>query len=156
VQDGLNLALGSKELECFLPVRTKASEKPFRVGRSETGLGLFATDVIEKGTFIIEYMGPRISNEDVHRHRSTRYLFEVNSRWTIDGSPRWNTARYINHSCRPNAEAVISQGRIRIRAIKRIRPGDEIAYNYGKNYFDSFIKPIGCKCLSCRTARPKT
>jgi len=138
-----------------ISMRAKASAEPFRIGRSETGLGLFATDVIEKGTFIIEYVGPKISNEEVHRRRSTRYLFEVNSRWTIDGSPRWNTARYINHSCRPNAEAVVSRGRIRIMAIKRIRPGDEITYNYGKNYFDTFIKPIGCKCLACRTAQSK-
>jgi SET domain-containing protein len=135
-------------------MRAKASEEPFRVGRSETGLGLFATGVIEKGTFIIEYVGPRIPNEEVHRRRSTRYLFEINSRWTIDGSPRWNTARYINHSCRPNAEATVSRGRIRIKAIKRIRPGDEITYNYGRNYFDTFIKPIGCKCWSCGTERP--
>jgi uncharacterized protein len=136
-------------------MRAKASEEPFRVGRSETGLGLFATDVIEKGTFVIEYVGLRIPNADVQRRRSTRYLFEINSRWTIDGSPRWNTARYINHSCRPNAEATVSRGRIRIKAIKRIRPDDEITYNYGKNYFDTFIKAIGCKCLSCRTERPR-
>jgi SET domain-containing protein len=135
-------------------MRAKASEEIFRVGRSETGLGLFATDVIEKGTFIIEYAGPRIPNEEAHRRRSARYLFEINSRWTIDGSPRWNTARYINHSCRPNAEAVVSRGRIRIKAIRRIRPGDEITYNYGRNYFETFIKPTGCKCLSCRTERP--
>ncbi|WP_445503756.1 SET domain-containing protein [Microvirga sp. G4-2] len=136
-------------------MRAKTSEEPFRIGRSETGLGLFATDEIEKGTFIIEYLGPKISNAEVHRRRSTRYLFEVNSRWTIDGSPRWNTARYINHSCRPNAEAVVSRGRIRIKAIRRIKPGDEITYNYGKNYFDTFIRPIGCKCLACRTTRSK-
>ncbi len=133
----------------------KRPEGPFRVGRSETGLGLFATDVIEKGSFIIEYIGPRITSEEVERRRNTRYLFEINSRWTIDGSPRWNTARYINHSCRPNAQAVVSRGRIRIKAIKRIRPGDEITYNYGKNYFDTFIRPTGCKCLSCRTERPR-
>src|SRR5690242_4064966 len=136
-------------------MKSKASQEPFRVGRSETGLGLFATDVIEKGTFIIEYVGPKISNEEVHRRRSTRYLFEVSSRWTIDGAPRWNTARYINHSCRPNAEAVVSRGRIRIKAIKRIRPGDEITYNYGKNYFDTFIKPMGCRCKSCVSKRAK-
>jgi SET domain-containing protein len=135
-------------------MRTKASIEPFRVGRSETGLGLFATAAIEKGTFIIEYTGPRISNEEVYRRRSTRYLFEVNSRWTIDGSPRSNTARYINHSCRPNAEAIISRGRILIKAKKRIKPGDEITYNYGKDYFDTFIRPIGCKCPSCRSAQP--
>jgi SET domain-containing protein len=53
---------------------------------------------------------------------------EVNSRWTIDGSPRWNTARYINHSCRPNAEAFESRGEIRIKAKRRIKAGDEITY----------------------------
>lgn len=130
-------------------MKTETSEKPFRVGRSLTGLGLFATREIQKGTFIIEYVGPRLSNEEVSRRRNTRYLFEVSSRWTIDGSPRWNIARYINHSCRPNAEAVVSRGRIRIKAIKRIKPGDEITYNYGKNYFETFIKPIGCKCGAC-------
>jgi SET domain-containing protein len=136
-------------------MKAKPSEKPYRVGRSETGLGLFATDVIEKGSFIIEYIGPRISADEVHRRRSTRYLFEVNSRWTIDGSPRWNTARYINHSCRPNAEAVVSRGRIRIKALKRIRPGDEITYDYGKNYFDTFIRPLGCKCRTCTPVRSR-
>jgi SET domain-containing protein len=150
-----NLATRSNELECFLPMQAKGLEEPFRVGRSETGLGLFATEVIEKGAFIIEYTGPRISSEEVSRRRNTRYLFEINSRWTIDGSPRWNTARYINHACRPNAKAGVSRGRIRIKAIKRIKPGDEITYNYGKSYFDTFITPIGCKCLSCRTAQSR-
>jgi SET domain-containing protein len=71
---------------------------------------------------------------------------EVNSRWTNDGSPRWNTARYINHSCRPNAEAFESRGKIRIKAKRRIKAGDEITYNYGRDYFETFIEPIGCKC----------
>jgi uncharacterized protein len=124
-------------------------------GGPRPALACLPLNVIEKGTFIIEYVGLRIPNVDVHRRRSTRYLFEINSRWTIDGSPRWNMARYINHACRPNAEATVSRGRIRIKAIKRIRPGDEITYNNGRNYFDTFIKPIGCKCLSCRTERPR-
>ena len=136
-------------------MKAKVLEGPFRVGRSETGLGLFATEVIEKGTFIIEYIGLRISSEKVSRRRNTRYLFEINSCWTIDGSPRWNTARYINHSCRPNAKAGVSRGRISIKAIKRIKPRDEITYNYGKCYFDTFIKPTGCKCLSCRTVQSR-
>lgn len=131
------------------------SENPYRVGRSATGLGLFATDVIEKGKFIIEYIGPKITSEEVQRRPNAKYLFEVNSRWTIDGSPRWNTARYINHSCRPNAKAVVSRGRIRIMATRRIKPGEEITYSYGKDYFDRFIRPWGCKCISCRTIRTK-
>ncbi len=123
--------------------------KPYRIGKSRTGLGLFATDEIKKGTFIIEYDGPRLTNAEVDRLGSARYLFEVNSRWTIDGSPRWNTARYVNHSCRPNAEPIERKGRIRITAKRRIKEGEEITYNYGKTYFNDFIKPIGCKCAKC-------
>jgi SET domain-containing protein len=113
---------------------------------------LFATDVIEKGAFIVEYVGPKIPNAEVEDRAGARYLFEVNSRWTVDGSPRWNVARYINHACRPNAEPIITRGRIRIMAKKRIKPGEEIAYNYGKNYFDTFIRPHGCKCPKCSPA----
>jgi uncharacterized protein len=126
----------------------KNGAKPFRVGRSKTGLGLFATEEIKKGAFIIEYWGRCISNR-VADDLDNRYLFEVNSRWTIDGSTRRNTARYINHSCRPNAEANIIRRVIKIRAIKSIKPGDEITYNYGSGYFDTFIKPKGCKCAAC-------
>jgi hypothetical protein len=60
-------------------MRAKATEEPSRVGRSETGLGLFAADVIEKGTFIIEYVGPRIPNEEVHGRRSSRYLLAASA-----------------------------------------------------------------------------
>lgn len=130
-------------------MKGKYPERLFRVGRSKTGLGLFATGVIEKGAFIVEYLGHRISNAEADDMAGARYLFEVNSRWTIDGSPRWNTARYANHSCRPNAEPVISRGRIRIKAKKRIKPDDEITFNYGKSYFDMFIKPRGCRCRAC-------
>jgi hypothetical protein len=62
---------------------------------------LFAADVLEKDTFIIEYVGPRISNKEVSRRGNTRYLFETNSCWTIDGSPLRNTASHINYACRP-------------------------------------------------------
>jgi hypothetical protein len=127
----------------------KSSQRIFRVGRSQTGLGLFSTTLIEKGTFIVEYIGPRIPNAEADRRLRARYLFELNSRWTIDGSPRSNTGRYVNHACRPNAEPVVSRGRIRFKAKKRIRPGEEITLHYGKSYFDTFIRPRGCKCLSC-------
>ena len=80
--------------------------KPYRIGRSRTGLGLFATMPIKKGTRIIRYFGPildcRIPEQD---EIENKYLFELNGRWTIDGSVRKNVARYINHSCRPNAES---------------------------------------------------
>ena len=118
------------------------------------GLGLFATDIIKKKHFIAEYWGRKLPTATVDE-LSSRYLFEINSRWTVDGSTRRNIARYINHSCRPNAEASISKGRILIHAIKNIPPGDEITYDYGRNYFNTFIKAVGCKCAACRKKRSK-
>ena len=137
---------------------------PFRVGRSRTGLGLFATKPIEKRTVIVEYRGRRITNEEADRleANNSRYMYELNSRWTVDGSSRSNVARYANHSCRPNAESDVllgprargrKGGMVILRAIRNIKPGDEITYDYGKDYFDGFIKPIGCKCPKCTEKR---
>ena len=80
--------------------------RPFRVGRSMTGLGLFATREIPKRTRITEYKGPLLSAKEAIRreNRGNKYLLEINSRWTIDGTSRSNVARYGNHSCNPNAE----------------------------------------------------
>jgi len=118
------------------------------VKRTNTGLGLFAVQPIAKGTRIIEYTGPLIPNEDVDKRRG-KYFFGVNTRWTIDGSPRSNVARYINHSCKPNAEALISGRRVWIWSRKKIKAGEEIAYDYGKEYFEDIIKPMGCRCEKC-------
>jgi uncharacterized protein len=127
------------------------AEKPYSVRRSGTGLGLFATKLIPKGKRIVEYTGPRIPNEEVDKSRG-KYFFEVNTNWSIDGSGRDNIARYINHSCRPNAEAIITRGRVWIWSKKNIQPGEEIAYDYGKEYFDGIIKEIGCRCEKCALA----
>ena len=133
------------------------ARKPFRVGRSKTGLGLFATDFIPKGTLIVEYRGRRMRNADADKlaDRGAKYLYEINNRWTIDGSTRSNLARYINHACRPNAEVYFVKHVIKIRAIKNIKPDDEITYHYGRNYVDAFIKAVGCKCKFCATKRAK-
>ena len=124
----------------------------YRVGRSKTGLGLFATKPIKKGAFIASYRG-RLIRTKLADELNTKYLFEINSRWTIDGATRKNIARYINHSCRPNAEPEIRRHAIHIHAKKNIRPGDEITYHYGRGYFDTFIKPNGCKCAHCAHKR---
>ena len=118
------------------------------IKRSATGLGLFALAEIEKGTRIVEYTGERILNSDKERYKG-RYLFGLNSRYTIDGSPRSNLGRYANHSCRPNAYTEIIRGRIWIIARRKIKPGEEITYHYGKEYFEFFIKPKGCRCVKC-------
>jgi hypothetical protein len=126
----------------------RQSSSSFRVGRSRSGLGLFATEKIKKGTPIVEFTGPLHANESDELVEN-KYLFEVNSRWTIDGSDRSNLARYVNHSCRPNAESHIRNRRVKIRALKNIKPGDEITYDCGKDYFNAYIKPVGCKCIKC-------
>src|SRR5689334_14370350 len=130
-------------------------KKPFRIGRARTGLGLFATQEIPKWAFIVEYKGRRVSNEEAERleGRGNRYLYEINSRWTIDGTTRRNLGRYANHSCRPNAESARSKGKVILRAIKKIRPGDEITYGYGRDYYLNVITPRGCKCDKCRQKR---
>jgi SET domain-containing protein len=120
----------------------------FVIKRTATGLGLFAAEPIPKGKRVIEYIGPFVSNEKIEKSRG-KYFFGVNSKWSIDGSPRSNIARYINHSCRPNAEAIISGRRVWIWSRRNIKAGEEITYNYGKEYFAEIIKPKGCKCCRC-------
>ena len=126
----------------------KDTEPSFKVKRSATGLGLFATKRIPKGKKIVEYTGPRVPNEIVDQSNG-KYFFGVTRKWSIDGSGRDNMARYANHSCAPNAEAFISRGRVWIWSRKTIQPGEEIVYDYGKEYFDGIIKDIGCKCAKC-------
>ena len=132
--------------------RTRAGTRhrsgPFRVARSRTGLGLFAEAPIRRGKFIIEYTGTRVRWDDV-RDTGNKYLFDLNNEWALDGFDRRNTARYINHSCKPNAVPYEVRGRIKIYAKRTIQPGEEITYNYGKEYFDDILGPIGCKCAAC-------
>jgi SET domain-containing protein len=130
-----------------MPTKTR-SRRPFRVGRSKTGFGLFATRLIKRGEFITYYKGRKLPNR-IADELSTKYLFEINGRWTMDGSPRYNLARYINHACKANAEADTRGHKILITACRTIQEGDEITYNYGRSYFTTFIKPLGCKCAAC-------
>ncbi len=135
-----------------------SQNRPYRIGRSKTGLGLFATKPIKKGEKIIRYFGPILDSRKKEEDAiENKYLFELNNRWTIDGSVRENVARYINHACRPNAESDVRprKRKVFIRAIKNIEPGDEINYDYGTDYFKAYLKPIGCKCKSCERKRKK-
>jgi uncharacterized protein len=124
----------------------------YRIGRSVTGLGLFATKPIRRGAYIATYRGRRITTAESDRReaRGAKYMFALNKRWVIDGSPRWNVARYINHSCRPNAKPVGRRGGIVIVASRRIEPDEEITYDYGRDYLKSFLTDGGCHCVACR------
>jgi SET domain-containing protein len=136
--------------------KAKASARPhkpalYRVGRARTGLGLFAAADIPSGKLLIEYTGTRIPTREareIDKRRANKYLFEIDRRWTIDGSSRANLARYVNHACRPNAEAVLVRGRMLYRARKRIRAGEEITIDYGEEHMRIYFRD-GCKCAGC-------
>lgn len=123
-----------------------------RKAKIGSGHGLFATESIKKGAFILEYTGKRLDSK-VADELPTRYLFHIDDQWTIDGSPRSNLARYINHGCDPNCEVEIEEddlptepGHIMIYAVKKIEKGEELTFDYGEEYYKEFIKPAGCKC----------
>jgi SET domain-containing protein len=125
-----------------------------KVKRSSAGMGLFAGADIPKGACVIEYIGRELSKDEWYTVKS-KYLFEVTKQKTIDGSPRWNLARYINHSCKPNCEPEIHRARVYIRAKRAIKAGEELVYNYGPDYFRDFIEPHGCRCEKCTAARAR-
>src|ERR1700729_3137203 len=127
------------------------SARIFRIGRARTGLGIFAAKPIKRGAYIATYRGPPITNEEADRReaRGARYLFTLNKRWTIDGSPRWNKARYCNHSCKPNARPVGRYAGIVVVAYRAIEAGEEITYSYGEEYLQYFIENGGFQCTAC-------
>lgn len=117
-----------------------------KVKKSKTGKGLYTLEDIPKGKCIIEYFGKIVPNDhNVH----LKYLFEVGKGVTIDGNVPQNTARFINHSCRPNCEAEGPSGKVFIMSKRKIKPGEELTYDYGEEYFNEHIKPFGCKCVKC-------
>lgn len=127
-----------------------SEQQKIQVKRSSAGLGLFAAASFTKGELVIEYTGEVISEEEANQ-RGGKYLFELNDQWTIDGTDRKNTARYLNHSCKPNCYPELNEDetRVFIYAKRKIAPGEELTYNYGGDYFKRVIKPLGCKCDAC-------
>lgn len=136
------------------------------------GKGLFAKQRIRKGTRIIEYRGERIPvgeaderyEDDEKSLRHHTFLFSIDERTVIDAAVNGNNARWINHSCDPNCEAIEEEGRIWIEAIKSIQPGQELSYNYQLDRDGRFEKRFWtlyeCRCGApdCRKimlARPK-
>ena len=116
--------------------------------RTRAGLGLYTTIRIKKGVRVIEYTGEKISTEEADR-RGGRYLFIVNKKQCVDGRRRENISRYINHSCKPNCypEINYAETRIFIFAKRAIAPGEELTYDYGKEYAKEYCSP--CRCDAC-------
>ena len=101
------------------------------------GRGGFAIRPIRKGTRIIEYTGQRISHDEADKRyddgamgRHHTFLFSIDKSTVIDAAVDGNEARFINHSCAPNCEAIDEKKRIYIEAIRNIAPGEELTYDY--------------------------
>lgn len=139
----------AKKLTKNISKKKSATEKHFladhhfkkvKVKRGLNGLGLFADEDIKKGEMIIEYIGNILTDKETDKIPDSRYIFSVSKNYNTDGTPRWNLARYCNHSCDGNAESDVKKKRVFIKAIKNIKKGDEIVYDYGEEYFVEFLK----------------
>jgi uncharacterized protein len=120
------------------------------------GRGVYATRTIRKGTRIIEYLGERISHAEADRRYEHKgdddghtFLFIASRRTVIDAGVNGNEARFINHSCDPNCETVIENGRVFIEAIRHIRAGEELGYDYQLTW-ESSDDPLELALYACR------
>jgi uncharacterized protein len=144
--------------------KAAAAQNPyFRLRDSKIqGKGAFALRRIRKGTRIIEYVGEIVSGEEADRryddasmNRHHTFLFSLDNGTCIDAAVGGNDARFINHSCDPNCEAHEVKSRIFIEAIRTIRPGEELTYDYAYERDDEdedWEKIYVCRCGSekCR------
>ena len=127
--------------------------KLFKIKKSKIDKnGLYARCDIKKGTRIIEYKGKIISAkkseiDSKFDNSKAIYLFNINKRLDLDGDFKFNTARLINHSCEPNCEVFGEGKKIWIYAMRNIKKGDELSYDYGFN-FDEDYRQYPCKCGS--------
>jgi SET domain-containing protein len=144
------------------PSPSKAAGPIIRVRRSRIhGYGVFAEQPIPRGKRIIEYVGERVSHAEADRRYEGRpardahtFLFIVNKDVVVDAGVDGSEARYINHSCKPNCETEVIRGRIWIRALRRILPGEELSYDYciGRDPDDA---PDVDEIYRCRCGAPR-
>ena len=139
------------------------SEKlPFVIHASPIqGLGAFASERIRSGTRIIEYTGERMTPAEADRRypdgtdeRHHTYLFAIDDDVVIDAAVGGNEARFINHSCEPNCDAVIDEKRIYIDAIRDIEPGEELTYDYAY-VLDERHTPAAKRRYPCTCGAPR-
>ena len=127
--------------------------KPYKIIKSNIHhQGLCAARDIKIGEKIIEYVGKKITHKQAENNTKygydVTYLFTINKKYLLDGDFKFNTARLINHSCDPNCEVLdTSKTKIWITAMKNIKKGEELSYDYGFG-FDSNYKDHKCKCGS--------
>jgi SET domain-containing protein len=114
--------------------------------------GVYAAKNIKAGTIIIYYKGKIITKKETDRNPKydndkAIYLFNLNSRYDLDGDFKNNTARLINHSCNPNCEVAGKGLKLWIFALRAIKKGEELSYDYGFG-FDEDYKQFPCRCKS--------
>jgi SET domain-containing protein len=112
------------------------------------GMGGFARLPIPKDARIIEYVGEKIDKQESLRRceANNEYIFSLGAEHDLDGNFKWNPARLLNHSCTPNCEAELDDGRIWIVALRDIEAGEEITFNYGFDLAD--YREYRCNCGS--------
>ena len=115
------------------------------------GTGGFARVNIRRGKRIIEYVGPKISKAEAQAEllKPNYYIFTLDETHDIDGSVPWNVARLLNHSCEPNCEAEVVRGRIWIYALRAIKAGAELTFNYSHGLEDYEQYPCHCGAPNC-------
>ena len=144
------------------PSPARAATPPFEVRSSAIqGRGAFATRRIRAGSRIIEYTGERIDQDeadrrydDEHMSRHHTFLFSLDDGRVIDAAVGGNAARFINHSCDPNCQAIEEDGRIFIEALRNIQPGAELLYDYAYERSDDHTEEDE-KLYVCRCGSPK-
>jgi len=115
------------------------------------GMGGFARCKIKKGTPLIEYVGGKISKAEAAERieAGNPFIFCLDDEFDVDGDVDWNPARFLNHSCEPNAEAEIQGDQIWILALRTIRPGEEITFNYSYDFEGYEENPCRCGSAKC-------
>ena len=122
------------------------------VGKSRiAGKGLFTAQEIKKGTRILQYIGEKITKAESAKRlaQGNVYVFAFNDYWDIDGRVLRNKARYINHSCDPNCEVRMTSRTIWIVALRDIKTGEELTFNYGYELDDEMEQPCACGAEHC-------
>lgn len=115
------------------------------------GTGGFARAGIAAETRVIEYIGEKITKQEslVRCEQNNEYIFALSDEQDLDGNVSWNPARFLNHSCAPNCEARLEEGRIWIVALCEIEAGEELTFNYGYDLAEHRDHPCACGALGC-------
>lgn len=115
------------------------------------GTGGFARADIPAGTRILEYEGEKITKKEslARCERNNEYIFALDDEYDLDGNVTWNPARFLNHSCAPNCEALLQEGGIWVVSIRNITAGEELTFNYGYDLEDWREHPCCCGAICC-------